>query len=110
MPRSFKPHSIPRDLRQRSARVRPVYVGTFSLPILTAVRIRSSKSGTVSESIARLFALVLPQALPYTIPLGVLVGTLIALSRMSADGEVTAMRAAGVPGRRVAPAVLSFAF
>ncbi len=62
------------------------------------------------RTIARLFALVLPQALPYTIPLGVLVGTLIALSRMSADGEVTAMRAAGVPGRRVAPAVLSFAF
>jgi LPS export ABC transporter permease LptF/LPS export ABC transporter permease LptG len=60
--------------------------------------------------VARLFALVLPQALPYTIPLGVLVGTLIALSRMSADGEITAMRAAGVPGRRVAPAVLFFAF
>ena len=62
------------------------------------------------KTIARLFALVLPQALPYTIPLGVLVGTLLALSRMSADGEVTAMRAAGVPGRRVAPAVLAFAF
>jgi LPS export ABC transporter permease LptF/LPS export ABC transporter permease LptG len=62
------------------------------------------------KTVARLFALVLPQALPYTIPLGVLVGTLIALSRMSADGEITAMRAAGVPGRRVAPAVLSFAF
>ncbi|MEO5926822.1 MAG: LptF/LptG family permease [Bryobacteraceae bacterium] len=62
------------------------------------------------KTIARLFVLVLPQALPYTIPLGVLVGTLIALSRMSADGEITAMRAAGVPGRRVAPAVLAFAF
>lgn len=58
----------------------------------------------------RLFALVLPQALPYTIPLGVLVGTLLALSRMSTDGEITAMRAAGVPGRRVAPAVMAFAF
>jgi LPS export ABC transporter permease LptG/LPS export ABC transporter permease LptF len=58
---------------------------------------------------ARLFALVLPQALPYTLPLGVLVGTLLALSRMSADGEVTAMRAAGVPGRRVTPPVLVFA-
>jgi LPS export ABC transporter permease LptF/LPS export ABC transporter permease LptG len=61
------------------------------------------------RTVARLFLLVLPQALPYTIPLGVLVGTLLALSRMSADGEVTAMRAAGVPGRRVMPAVLSFA-
>lgn len=62
------------------------------------------------RTVARLFALLVPQTLPYTIPLGVLVGTLLALSRMSADGEVTAMRAAGVPGRRVAPAVLAFAF
>jgi LPS export ABC transporter permease LptG/LPS export ABC transporter permease LptF len=54
-----------------------------------------------------LFALVLPQALPFAIPLGVLVGTLLTLSRMSADGEITAMRAAGVPGRRAAPPILA---
>ena len=60
--------------------------------------------------VAELFALVLPQALPYAIPLGVLVGTLITLSRMSSDGEVTAMRAAGVSGRRVAPPILAFGF
>ena len=58
--------------------------------------------------VAALFALVLPQALPYAIPLGVLVGTLITLSRMSSDGEITAMRAAGVSGRRVAPPILAF--
>ena len=58
--------------------------------------------------VADLFALVLPQALPYAIPLGVLVGTLITLSRMSSDGEITAMRAAGVSGRRVAPPILAF--
>ena len=60
--------------------------------------------------VAYLFALVLPQALPYAIPLGVLVGTLITLSRMSSDGEITAMRAAGVSGRRVAPPILAFGF
>src|SRR6266576_1563280 len=60
--------------------------------------------------VAYLFALVLPQALPFTIPLGVLVATLITLSRMSSDGEITAMRAAGVPGRRVAPSILFFGF
>jgi LPS export ABC transporter permease LptG len=38
------------------------------------------------------------------------VGTLITLSRMSTDGEITAMRAAGVPGRRVVPAILAFGF
>jgi LPS export ABC transporter permease LptF/LPS export ABC transporter permease LptG len=60
--------------------------------------------------VAALFVLVLPQALPYSIPLGVLVGTLITLSRMSSDGEITAMRAAGVSGRRVAPPILAFGF
>lgn len=66
-------------------------------------------SGTPS-TVAYLFALVLPQALPFTIPLAVLVGTLITLSRMSTDGEITAMRAAGVPGRRVVPAIFTFGF
>ncbi|MEP6962238.1 MAG: LptF/LptG family permease [Acidobacteriota bacterium] len=63
-----------------------------------------------AKTVARLILLVLPQSLPYTIPLGVLVGVLLALSRKSADGEITAMRAAGVPGRRVIPAVLLLAF
>jgi len=62
------------------------------------------------KRVAYLFALVLPQALPYAIPLGVLVATLITLSRMSSDGEITAMRAAGVSGRRVAPPILAFGF
>jgi LPS export ABC transporter permease LptF len=60
------------------------------------------------STVAFLFLLVLPQALPFTIPLGVLVATLITLSRMSTDGEITAMRAAGVPGRRVVPPILFF--
>ncbi len=66
-------------------------------------------TGSLS-SVAYLFALVLPQSMPLTIPLGVLVGTLITLSRMSADGEITAMRAAGVPGRSVAPPIFLFGF
>ena len=60
--------------------------------------------------VAKLFALVLPQAFPYAIPLGVLVGTLITLSRKSSDGEITAMRAAGVSGRRVAAPIMAFGF
>jgi LPS export ABC transporter permease LptF/LPS export ABC transporter permease LptG len=61
------------------------------------------------STVAYLFALVLPQALPYSVPLGVLVGTLISLSRMSSDGEMVAMRAAGMSGRRVAWPVLACA-
>jgi len=62
------------------------------------------------SSVAYLFVLVLPQVIPLTIPLGVLVGTLLTLSRMSSDGEITAMRAGGVPGWRVLPAILGYAF
>ena len=57
-----------------------------------------------------LFLLVLPQSLPFTIPLGVLIATLITLSRMSTDGEIIAMRAAGVPSQRVVPPILFFGF
>ncbi len=60
------------------------------------------------KTVAYLFAMVLPVMLPFAIPLGVLIGTLVTLSRMSTDGEITAMRAAGVPGRRVVPAILLF--
>src|SRR5579864_1381393 len=47
-------------------------------------------------SVAQLFFLTLPAALTVTIPMGVLIGILIGLSRMAADSEITAMRAAGV--------------
>jgi LPS export ABC transporter permease LptF/LPS export ABC transporter permease LptG len=68
------------------------------------------RSSGPPRTVAYLFALVLPQALPFAIPLGVLVGTLLTLSRMSADGEITAMRAAGIPGRRAAPPILTVGF
>jgi LPS export ABC transporter permease LptF len=60
------------------------------------------------ETLAYLFTLLLPQVLTFTIPVGVLVGTLIALSRMSADAEVTAMRASGLSSRRLLRPVLAF--
>ena len=47
-------------------------------------------------SIAEIFFYTIPVALTYTIPMGVLVGILIGLSRLSADSEVTAMRASGL--------------
>jgi LPS export ABC transporter permease LptG len=60
--------------------------------------VRSSAS---ASTVAYLFALVLPPALIFTVPMGVLVGSLLAFSRMSSDGEITAMRAAGLPGLRI---------
>jgi LPS export ABC transporter permease LptG/LPS export ABC transporter permease LptF len=61
------------------------------------------------KTILMLFALAMPPVLPTTIPFGVLVGILIGLGRMASDGEITAMRAAGVSARRVIPPVLMFA-
>ncbi len=58
---------------------------------------------------AYLFALALPPVLVFTAPIGILAGLLVCLGRMSSDGEITAMRAAGLPGRRVAPPVLVLA-
>jgi LPS export ABC transporter permease LptG/LPS export ABC transporter permease LptF len=59
-------------------------------------------ASTTPANVGYLFLLLLPATLPLTIPLGVLSGTLIALSRMSSDGEIIALRASGVPARRLA--------
>src|SRR5512142_1252277 len=60
-------------------------------------------------TVVTLFALTLPPVLPMTIPFGVLVGILIGLGRMASDGEIVAMRAAGVSSRKVILPVLLFA-
>ena len=67
------------------------------------------RSSAPPATVGHLFALAIPFTLSFTMPLGVLVGVLIALSRMSSDGEIIAMRAAGVPSRKVIPPVLVFA-
>jgi LPS export ABC transporter permease LptG/LPS export ABC transporter permease LptF len=67
------------------------------------------RSSAPPATVGHLFALAIPFTLTFTLPLGVLVGVLIALSRMSSDGEITAMRAAGVPSRKVIGPVLTFA-
>jgi len=46
-----------------------------------------------------LFVYSLPTLLAYTLPVGVLAGTIIAFGRLSADSEVIALRAAGLPVR-----------
>ncbi|MBA2565327.1 MAG: LptF/LptG family permease, partial [Gemmatimonadetes bacterium] len=48
------------------------------------------------EIIAHFFVLTLPFILAVTFPMGVLVATLAAFGRLSADNEITAMKASGV--------------
>lgn len=65
-------------------------------------------TSAAKATVGYLFLLLLPSTMPLTVPLGVLAGILITLSRMSGDGEVTALRAAGVPGWRLLAPVAAF--
>ena len=71
---------------------------------LFEILVRSSAS---PRTVIQLFALAIPFTLTFTVPLGVLVGVLIALSRMSSDNELIAMRSGGVSSRVVAPPVIA---
>ena len=61
------------------------------------------------KTVVHLFLLAIPFTVTFAVPMGLLVGVLISLSRMSTDGEITAMRAAGVPSRRVIGPVMTCA-
>ena len=87
-----------------------LFTSVLFLPLAKSLFEYLVRSSDSPREVLYLFALVLPEALPFAIPLGMLTGTLLTLSRMSADGEITAMRAAGVPGRRVAPPILAVGF
>jgi LPS export ABC transporter permease LptF/LPS export ABC transporter permease LptG len=81
-----------------------VYVRPLGQLLELAVRHSLSPSGMLA-----LFVLPLPGILVLTIPMSVLVGVLIGLSRMAADGEVIAVRASGIGlGQFVRP-VIAFA-
>src|SRR5579875_2232663 len=73
---------------------------------LSALLVKTSAPPAV---VAKLLLYALPATIPFALPLGVLVGILIGLSRMSADREITAMRASGISSVSVARPVLLFA-
>lgn len=68
-----------------------------------------NSNNVAPKTMLELFLWAMPPVLPLTIPFGVLVGILIGLGRMASDGEITAMRAAGVSSRKVIAPVLVFA-
>jgi hypothetical protein len=57
----------------------------------------------------RLVGLLLPFAISFALPMGMLTGILLTLGRLSADHEITAMRAAGLSLARIARPVLVLA-
>ncbi|MCZ6515653.1 MAG: LPS export ABC transporter permease LptF [Acidobacteria bacterium] len=62
------------------------------------------------STVVELFLLPLPGIFTFTLPIAVLVGTLIGLSRMASDGEIIALRAAGMGASRIARPALVYAF
>ena len=68
-----------------------------------------ARSASGLDTIGYLVLLIMPFPLTFALPVGALVGILIGLSRMSSDGEITGMRAAGVPGRSVLRPVMCVA-
>lgn len=66
-------------------------------------------TNVTARTVITMFLWAIPPVLPMTIPFGVLVGILIGLGRMASDGEIVAMRAAGVSSRKVILPVLVFA-
>ncbi|MBI2816772.1 MAG: LPS export ABC transporter permease LptF [Acidobacteria bacterium] len=54
------------------------------------------RESAFARSIASLFLLSFPALLNFTVPVAILIGILITLSRMASEGEVVALRAAGM--------------
>ena len=64
-------------------------------------------AGQISPAaLGRLVLLLFPFVISYALPIGLLTGVLLLLGRLSADSEITAMRAAGLSLARIARPVL----
>src|SRR5690606_42149759 len=58
-------------------------------------------------ALVRAFLLGIPQILGWTLPMGIMVGSLLTLSRLSANSEIVALQAGGYRLRRVTRPVLA---
>jgi lipopolysaccharide export system permease protein len=63
-------------------------------------------AGVGPGGLLRLVGIILPSYLPYAVPTSLLFGIMLAFGRMSADGEIIAMRASGISVPRLLPPVL----
>jgi lipopolysaccharide export system permease protein len=82
-------------------------VGLFAFVLLLGNALRDllgyALTGQISLlTLGWLLALLVPYAISYALPMGMLTGVLLTLGRLSADSEITAMRAAGLSLARIA--------
>jgi lipopolysaccharide export system permease protein len=90
-------------------------VAVFAFVLMTGNIVRDligpGLSGQISPAaFGRLVLLLIPFVLSYALPMGMLTGVLLALGRLSADSEITAMRACGISLVRIARPVLLMGF
>src|SRR5881409_4419273 len=64
--------------------------------------------GVPALNILRLLSYILPAFLEVTVPMAMLLSILVAFGRLSADAEVTALRASGVSLYQLTPPVATF--
>jgi LPS export ABC transporter permease LptF/LPS export ABC transporter permease LptG len=76
-----------------------VYSFLFLINLLFQLATMIIQQGLSATVTGVIFLLSLPNLLSYTLPVATLVGTIIGYSRLSADSEIIALRAAGIPGR-----------
>lgn len=87
-------------------------VGLFAFVLMLGNAIRDLLGYVLADQLTpttfvRLVLLLIPFTISYALPMGMLTGVLLTLGRLSADSEITAMRAAGISLFRMArPVVL----
>lgn len=86
-------------------------VGLFGFVLMLGNAIRDLLGYVLSGQLppavfVQLLLLLVPFVISYALPMGILTGILLTLGRLSADSEITAMRAVGVSLGRVARPVL----
>lgn len=86
-------------------------VGLFAFVLMLGNAIRDLLGYVLADQLtaatfARLVLLLIPFTVSYALPMGMLTGVLLTLGRLSADSEITAMRAAGISLARLARPVL----
>ncbi|MGH9452613.1 MAG: LPS export ABC transporter permease LptF, partial [Terriglobia bacterium] len=86
-----------------------IFTFVLYLPNLNRLLELAVEHNLAGLSMISLFLAPIPSVLVLTIPIATLVGTLIGLSRMAADGEIIAARASGVAISQLARPVLIFA-
>lgn len=87
-------------------------LGVFSFVLLLGRALKKLSEMLVNrhvslDSIGMFLVLLLPYVLSFTLPMALLAAVLLVFGRMSADNEITAMRASGIsPARVAAPVIL----